>query len=70
MKYRLWQSKSSNVKQWIHDNELLIDAAHAVNRDETFHAEVKQLEKKYLKKHLAEIAGDEQAERIIAERGL
>lgn len=63
-------SAGKSYTAWLEDNRLFMDAYHATERDPAFKNEIKNLEVKYIKKHLVELAGEENAERILAENGL
>lgn len=61
--------RRKTIDEWIRDNKLFLDAYHAADRDEQLKAEIHELELKYIRQHLAEIAGEDEAERIMTERG-
>lgn len=60
---------ANNVRNWIKDNQMFMDAYHAAERDKELKAEVKQLEKKYIRQHLIELVGEDEADRIMTEKG-
>ena len=61
---------SRQIVEWMEENKLFIKAYNAAVKDPALEAEVRQLEKKYVFKNLAEKVGEEAAERIMAERGM
>lgn len=55
--------------QWVEDNKTFMDAYYAASRDPKLREEVSQLEINYIYKHLVELVGAPEAERILKERG-
>ena len=66
---RFYDHSSESMKKWINENRLFVDAYYAANRDEHLKAEIEILERKYIRKHLIEAVGKEDADRIMSERG-
>lgn len=60
---------TTSMRDWLHDNRLFLDAYYAANRDEALKAEIRQLEVKYIRMHLVELVGEDNANRIMSERG-
>lgn len=58
-----------SVADYLKDNRLFIDAWNAAKRDEELKAEIEQLERKYVRQHLIEMVGEDEADRILSERG-
>ena len=58
-----------SVADYLKDNRLFIDAWNAAKRDEELKAEIEQLERKYVRQHLVEMVGEDEADRILSERG-
>lgn len=58
-----------SVTDYLKDNRLFIDAWNAAKRDEELKAEIEQLERKYVRQHLVEMVGEDDADRILSERG-
>ena len=61
--------KNKALKGWIMDNQVFMDAYHAAARDRTLKAEIERLEIKYIRQHLVDLVGEDEADRIIQERG-
>ena len=58
-----------SAADWIRNNNNFIDAYNAANRDPALKAEIYQLEKKYIRQHLVELVGEDDADRIMSEKG-
>lgn len=63
-KYRV-----GSVADWIRDNNNFMEAYKAAGRDPALKAEIMQLEKKYIRQHLVELVGEDDADRIMFEKG-
>lgn len=61
--------KISCISDWIRDNNNFMDAYNAANRDPALKAEISQLERKYIRQHLTELVGEDEADRIMFEKG-
>lgn len=57
------------VSAWVRDNQMFMDAYYAANRDAQLKADIEKLEASYIRKHLSELVGATEAERIMSERG-
>ena len=62
-------TKGRSIADVLKDNQLFIDAYNAAKRDKELAAETEQLEKKYVRQHLIEMVGEDEADRILSERG-
>ena len=61
--------KNKPLSDWIRDNHLFVDAYYAAYRDERLKVEIEQLELKYIRHHLIDQVGEDEADRIMSERG-
>lgn len=62
-------AKTKSFAEFLKENQLFIDAWNAAKRDPTLKAECEQLERKYVRQHLVELVGEDDADRIMSERG-
>ena len=64
-----YKAGGKNLVGWMEDNRLFMDAYYAADRDPDLKTEIAELEQRYIWKHLAEIVGEDNACRIMKERG-
>ncbi len=64
---RFYKAGEKNLAGWIEDSRLFMDAYHAANRDQGLKNEIKELEARYIRMYLVKLAGEESADRIMAE---
>lgn len=62
-------TRNRSIADILKDNQLFIDACNAAKRDKELAAETEQLEKRYVRQHLIEMVGEDEADRILSERG-
>ncbi len=58
-----------SVSEWLRDTQILHKAYRDTKEDSRLDAEIRKLEYKYLKTHLIDNVGEDEAERILYEHG-
>jgi len=58
-----------SVNEWLKDTQTLHSAYREMKNDVELEAEVRRLEFEYMKRHLINNVGDDEAERILYEHG-